>query len=232
MRVAGLVMIAIGLLGLGLSLIDLETIDAFQAEETVASISEEKTATDAATIAKVAADHRTATRTLPNEQAKVGTAEGERPAMASKHDALAASESSKANAVTERSPASVKIFEREDGTEPSAPTLWADIAAGSETVSEDSVHAKFLLTLSEPSDRSVVIIFSTIDLSATDQEDYRSQRGTVTFEPGVVSAEIRTSLVDDDIEEKDEQFAIVLNGAPNTVNFRNRRAAVTIKDDD
>ncbi|MEM8950704.1 MAG: Calx-beta domain-containing protein, partial [Pseudomonadota bacterium] len=134
--------------------------------------------------------------------------------------------------ITEVSPANVRIFDNRTRSEDAEPPLWADISAASAVVDEDSGYANFLVTLSEPAERSVVIIFSTVSLSANDEEDYLSQRGTVTFEPGVVSAEIRTPLVDDDIKEDDEQFAIVLNGAPGIVSFKSRRVTATIRDND
>lgn len=134
--------------------------------------------------------------------------------------------------VTENDAAAVKLFEQEDRLETSGPRPSADVAPGSEIVDEDAGHADFLVTLSEPAERPIVIIFSTIDLSADDGEDYRSQRGTLTFKPGMVSAEIRTPLVDDEIKEDDEQFAIILNGAPEVVDVRNRRATATIRDND
>lgn len=211
-RVAGLAMIAFGLLGLGLSLVDWKTFGAFRAEDgtarNVADVDEE-----------------------PDDQQAIAGARTD-TATAEAHQASLPSKTADTNGVSASNPANVKVFEREDQGEQSPPTLWADISAGSDVVDEDSGHANFLVTLSEPAERSVVIIFSTVDLSAVDQEDYRSQRGTVTFEPGVVSAEIRTPLVDDDIKEDDEQFAIVLNGAPGIVSFKSRRVTTTIRDND
>ncbi len=135
-------------------------------------------------------------------------------------------------AVATASPGHVKFFDetRQDSEARTLP--WADIAASSELVDEDSGYANFVVTLSEPTVRPIIVIFSTVDSSARSDSDYKGQRGTVTFEPGVVSAEIRTPLIDDGEKEGDEQFAIILNGAPNAVQFTNRRAAVTIRDND
>jgi hypothetical protein len=128
--------------------------------------------------------------------------------------------------------ARIKVFDQtEQPGEPSSLPML-DIAASSDAVEEGGSPMNFRLSLSEPAERPIVIIFSTVDGSATSDADFRGQRGTVTFEPGVVSAEIRTPILDDQDKEGDEQFSIVLNGAPGVVTLRNRSATATIKDDD
>jgi len=222
-RVAGLVMIALGLVGLGTSFIDWQAIGAKQPDETAA--------TGEPVVDETATTETTARETKADDTLVDGQENNDEPVDVAKVDATS-STPVETNSVDGQPPGNVKIFERDNQPEQAEPTLWASITAASEIIDEDSGHANFLVTLSEPADRSVVIIFSTIDLSASDQEDYRSQRGTVTFEPGVVSAEIKTPLVDDDIKEDDEQFAIILNGAPGIVQFKSRRITATIRDND
>ena len=236
MRATGLVMIIVGLTGLGMTLVDWRSLGRSQTERELDPASDDEAMATGPTGGQPQTDREAAASEVPTLPPEANAAETELAAVERPTNSATAQtpahEIAAPHAVTERSPANVKVFERESQTEPAAPTLWADISTGSAFVSEDSGHANFIVTLSEPADRSVIIIFSTINLSANDQEDFQSQSGTVTFEPGVVSAEIRTRLIDDDVKEQDEEFAIVLNGAPNTVNFRNRRAAVVIKDDD
>ncbi len=134
--------------------------------------------------------------------------------------------------ITSVDSADVEIFERSaPPTNPEA-LPWVDVTSSSEAVLEDDNQASFVVTLSKPTKRPIVIIFSTVDGSAESKNDYIAQRGIVTFDPGIVSAEINTPLVDDDKKEPDETFTIVLNGAPNAVNFRNRQATTIIRDND
>lgn len=220
MRAFGLAMILLGAAGLGLSMIDWPSNDVVRAKsETAPDVSE--------------TPEDTAENT--NETTDENTDAGRATTQAALDNVLKDVQSQGTEAsgdVAELSPANVRVFEPQAEEQTPAPVLWAEISAASEVVSEGSGYADFLVTLSEPAERSVVIIFSTINLSANDREDYQSQRGTVTFEPGVVSAEIRTPLVDDDIKEDDEQFAMILNGAPGIVTFKNRRVTTTIQDDD
>ncbi|MGI9506624.1 MAG: Calx-beta domain-containing protein [Geminicoccaceae bacterium] len=243
MRMAGLVMIVLGLVGLGMTAFDWETMF----EPTV----ENQTASDVIeTVEKGAAADQDTDIQAQGENVEQARNEDDEVADAAEDGAVETSADESPSApvptpeiaqpsepepkvdIVESGPASVKVFERDEPQDQTTPTLWAEISAGKDVVDEDSGHAHFLVTLSEPADRSVVIIFSTVDLSANDREDYESQRGTVTFEPGVVSAEIKTPLVDDDIKEDDEQFAIVLNGAPGIVSFKSRRITTTIRDND
>lgn len=241
MRMAGLVMIMLGLVGLGMTAFDWETMFEPTAESQTASDAtetvDEEAALDQDTDIQAQGEN---VEQAQNEDAEVfdaaedGTVDtpADESPSAPTPEIAQPSEVEPGVEVAESSPASVKVFERDEQQDETKPTLWAEISAGEDVVDEDSGHANFLVTLSEPSERSVVIIFSTVDLSANDREDYESQRGTVTFEPGVVSAEIKTPLVDDDIKEDDEQFAIVLNGAPGIVSFKSRRITTTIRDND
>ena len=226
-RTAGLVMITLGLIGLGTAFIDWQANSEAETDET--AIANEATVDEITTLGHdESVDEGAEDATGGPQVAEPQT--GQETDNQVVDVAVASPDGS--DGVTVQPPGNVKIFERDGQPDQKKPILWASIAAASDVINEDSGHANFLVTLSEPADHSVVIIFSTIDLSAQDQEDYQSQRGTVTFEPGVVSAEIRTPLVDDDIKEDDEEFAIILNGAPGIVQFKSRRITATIRDND
>lgn len=241
MRAFGLAMIALGTVGLGLSVMDWRSISTSPTEDEaapgVAVVDQEigdeiqengEGSTDQGPEPTTATDD--ATQQASADDTDVGDLTD--AALENVRMNVQPLEATGTSKVAKLSPANVRVFETAGQTNETEPLLWAEISAASEIVSEDSGHANFLVTLSEPAERSVVIIFSTINLTANDPEDYLSQRGTVTFEPGVVSAEIHTPLVDDDIKEADEQFAIVLNGAPGIVSFKSRRVTTTIKDND
>lgn len=229
-RIFGLTMILLGAVGIGASLVDWRTIGSVETDGEAGSTTTTRQGTDS----PAEDDGRQATELAekPDDGASAKSASATQASGTAAKNAPPEGEASAIFVTERRDPANVKVFEQESRIGDEGPTLWADISAASEVVSEGSGQANFLVTLSEPADHSVVIIFSTVDLSASDDEDYRSQRGTVTFQPGVVSAEITTPLVDDDIKEEDEQFAIVLNGAPGIVSFKNRRITATIRDND
>lgn len=259
MRVAGLAMIALGLFGIAVSLVDWRTADvgregvelasdgastepvdagpgsdgqAAQLEVEMAEV--DAAAGPAADSGESLSSDREEASNEPSESAQgtfVARAEERADTPSETEDARSVPEATPARELA-GVPANVKVFERDYRDDQPAAPLLAEIAARSEIVDEGSGYADFRVTLSEPAERSVVIIFSTLDLSAKDREDYQSQRGTVTFEPGVMSADIRTPLVDDDVKEEDEQFAIILNGAPGIVSFKSRRVTATIRDDD
>lgn len=218
-RAVGFFMILLGLLGLGATLIDRPVIEGVWASWT--DVLDAATENPAAT-AKNEIDPA-------NDPVELESAPSKPAGQPVDPEGSATQDQSAA--VTELQPGNVEVFERDQ--EISQELLpWVDVSPGSDSVSEDSDHVNFVLTLSEPVERPIIIIFSTVDGSARSDEDYVGQRGTVTFKPGTVSAEIRTPLVDDDVKEDDEQFALVLNGAPGTVNLQNRRVLTIIKDND
>lgn len=219
-RAIGFLFISLGLVGLGLTLVDWSALQkewGSRSTEQIAAAEEESTSPDS---------ERKAKELAPANSPPASSS----PASSSK-ESDAPSEQDEPTIVTELDSGNVKIFDRADQSATDS-LPWVDIAPSDDSVSEDSDHVSFLLTLSEPVERPIIIIFSTVDGSARSDEDYLGQRGTVTFKPGIVSAEIRTPLIDDQVEEDDEQFAMVLNGAPGIVNLKNRRAKATIKDND
>jgi hypothetical protein len=237
-------MILLGVLGLGVSLLDREegkspgeaaTLDEGSSKTPIESEQEIAPGPDLAD-AEDAVDETLSSVTaeaLANEVAVVETRE--EPAVQSLTEPVAADASrseddrSQPEAVNV---ANVKVFEQPEARKDSDLLPWVDVSPTSGTVDEGVGSANFLVTLSEPAESPIIIIFSTINDSAESDKDYKSQRGMVTFKPGVVSAEIKTPIVDDEEQEGDERFSIVLNGAPDVVNFRNRRAMAIIKDND
>ena len=224
-RVLGLSMIMVGMLGLGMSLVDWSTLKSpWRSKSGKSAIIALQ---DAPTDEK---NQESLSPGAPPEAAGDGQPAPER-SIVRDVEAQTPNDQIGTTTVTQKETASVRVIDR-DPSAISTPKLWVDISTGRDEVSEDSGYANFVVTLSEPAPQPIVLIFTTIDGSARDGEDYRAQRGTVTFEPGIGSAEIRTLLIDDQVQENDEQFAIVLNGSPNIVNLRHRRATVTIKDND
>ncbi|NLB69105.1 MAG: hypothetical protein GX804_05415 [Lentisphaerae bacterium] len=76
--------------------------------------------------------------------------------------------------------------------------------------------------------------YSTMDISATAGEDYTASSGTLHFQPGETSAQITIPILDDDISELTETFAVILSNATGTHAYLEAPATniVTILDND
>lgn len=90
----------------------------------------------------------------------------------------------------------------------------------------------FRLKLSEPPERSVVIIYTVLKGSATETADYMHRQGIVVFEPGQQEATLAIEIVDDDVVEDVETFKLFVTGDPKTVTIANRTIEAFIEDDD
>ncbi|MCZ2340934.1 MAG: hypothetical protein LC104_03960 [Bacteroidales bacterium] len=75
----------------------------------------------------------------------------------------------------------------------------------------------FAVTLSNPTDQTVTINYTTIDDSAIAGSDYTAQSGTLTFNPGVTSQFVTVLVTGDNSFEPDEVFHVELSGATNAV---------------
>ncbi|NJO37573.1 MAG: hypothetical protein HC871_08080 [Rhizobiales bacterium] len=226
-RFLGAAMIVIGVAGLLVSMTDWRAADERPPAKEVISTAEargtEAVAAQPSDPAASGAARATEARQAPKKDDGVARIQGNGEQLAARPAATD---------IASLDGARIKVFDTTDQSDEPSSLPIIDIAAAADGVEEDGATANFLLSLSEPADRPIVIIFSTVDRSATSDADFQEQRGTVTFEPGVVSAEIRTPIIDDQDKEGAEQFSIVLNGAPGVVTFRNRQATATIKDND
>ena len=97
---------------------------------------------------------------------------------------------------------------------------------------EGAGDIRFRLYLSEPAERSILIIYSTVNGSAKAPDDYSHDQGVVVFEPGQIEAIISASIVDDDVKEEDETLSIFITADPGAVLIEDRKVAATISDDD
>lgn len=97
---------------------------------------------------------------------------------------------------------------------------------------ENEGEIQFRLTLSEPAERSILIIYSTVDGSAKAPGDYSHGQGVVVFEPGQQETIVTTNIVDDAVTERDETLYIFITADPAAVLIEERRTAATISDND
>ena len=112
-----------------------------------------------------------------------------------------------------------------DDDEP--PALSVADAAGDEDVGA----LEFAVALSAPSGIEVSASYATADGTATAGGDYAAATGTLMFAPGEVSRTIRVSVLDDELDEPDETFALVLSD-PRGAALGRGSALGTIRDDD
>ncbi len=108
-----------------------------------------------------------------------------------------------------------------------APTLSIDDAS----VGEGAGTASVTVRLSGQSSERVTVRFATTPGSASAGSDYATTSGTASFPPGATSAQASVPIVDDDVDEPDEAFAIELS-SPHGASIGDGRAEVAIGDDD
>ncbi|MCL6501490.1 MAG: DUF4214 domain-containing protein [Pirellulales bacterium] len=75
-----------------------------------------------------------------------------------------------------------------------------------------TVNAVFVLTLSEPAEREVVVNFSTRDNTAQAPDDYLSHSGQLVFTPGETEKRVTVQVTGDNVVELDETFFLDLTG--------------------
>ena len=128
-------------------------------------------------------------------------------------------------------PASVVLADDDEMME-SRVLLIADAEA-----EESAGEVRFAVTLDGPSAAEVTVGYATADSVGSSDPvaeagiDYESTAGTLTFAPGEVSRMIGVSVIDDDLDEPDETFALVLSDLRGATLGRGS-ALGTIRDDD
>ena len=100
-------------------------------------------------------------------------------------------------------------------------------------VGEDRKTARVEVLREKGSDGRISINYRTISGSATANEDYLPQVGTLTFAAGETRKTIEIPLIGDQITEGDEQFAIALESPSGGATLlAPRTAQITLLDDD
>ena len=89
----------------------------------------------------------------------------------------------------------------------------------------------FTVTLTGSTSRTATIDYATADGTAIADGDYEPVRGSLTFLPGESAKTVKVTLVDDDVHEDDETFALNLSMAENAA-VSTAWATGTIVDDD
>jgi hypothetical protein len=109
-----------------------------------------------------------------------------------------------------------------------------DISINDVSVTEGdsaTVNANFNVTLSALSTQTITVAFATVDGSATAGNDYQSNSGVLTFNPGELSKPINVLVNGDILDEPNETFVVNLSSATNATILDNLGQG-TITDND
>ena len=107
----------------------------------------------------------------------------------------------------------------------------ASVSAEDIEVLESAGTAVFRLQLDRDSTQPVSVQYATVDGTATAPEDYIHTSDTATFDAGTRSVFVEVPVVDDDEEDADETFELLLSAAVGAT-ISDSSATATIRDDD
>ena len=96
---------------------------------------------------------------------------------------------------------------------------------------ESDGQVSIRVSLTQPSTSTVAVHFQTEGRTARSGSDFERTEGVLVFAPGELQAWISPPLVDDRIHEATERFVLKLT-RPRHATMRNRRAVVTVLDND
>ncbi len=94
-----------------------------------------------------------------------------------------------------------------------APTV--SFITPSSSIAESSVSINVDVVLSEPSTDTVSVDFDIVGVTAEPGSDFSGSPGTLTFSPGETTKSINFEIHDDDVNEPEETFRIVLSNPVN-----------------
>ncbi|WP_413175631.1 beta strand repeat-containing protein [Anabaena azotica] len=93
-------------------------------------------------------------------------------------------------------------------------------------------NANFILTLSNPSTRTVTVNYQTVDDDATTaNNDYVAKTGTITFTPGQTTQTLPITINGDTVGEINEAFNVLLSNAVNATLVKNEGIGIIRNDD-
>ncbi len=104
------------------------------------------------------------------------------------------------------------------------------ISVRATTALESSPFMEVPVVLSNPSSFPVSVDYFCFDAKATSQ-DYAAVSGHLVFPPGTTNQVVRIALIDDDKDEADEDFSVIISNAENAT-IAKGEATCTIEDDD
>lgn len=106
------------------------------------------------------------------------------------------------------------------------------ISIGDVSVGEETGRAVLDVRLSAPLSTSVTFGIGTQRASAVNGADFFGTFRRLQIPAGQTSARLSVVILNDDVQESDEQFGVLLSGLSPNARFAKQRAIVTIRDDD
>ena len=109
------------------------------------------------------------------------------------------------------------------------------ILIANESAFENVGTMTFTVRLNTPSNREVTVRYTTVDGTATVDEEYETEVGLLTFMPGQTNKQIAVMIIDDMLDEDDKVFTLRLSLPTNATlpsGGTTLEAAGTIRDDD
>ena len=91
--------------------------------------------------------------------------------------------------------------------------------------------ATFTVTLSQPSNSTVMVNFSTVDATAMSDSDYQARMGTIIFNPRELTKTIMVTVNTDNMNERTEVFFVSLSSVTNAIISRSLGVGTIINDD-
>jgi len=105
------------------------------------------------------------------------------------------------------------------------------LSTATNTVSETNGTLTFTVTRAGTTNNAIAVDFTTTNVTASSASDYSATNGTLSFAAGETSKTFTVDLTDDDTQETNETFRVVLSN-PVDANFTVGTNTVTITDDD
>ena len=123
------------------------------------------------------------------------------------------------------------------GRETAAGLIWDDdalpiLTVGDTSVGESDGEAGFRLSLDRAAPRDLTVAYRTADVTAIAGEDYVRTVGSATFARGSTAQTVFVRVVDDDLDEPDELFDLLLSDGVGLIVADDAAAARIVDDDD
>jgi hypothetical protein len=112
------------------------------------------------------------------------------------------------------------------------PTPSLSFSLGSMTVDENDGFANVIVRLSAASGRTVTVDYTTIGETAVAGSDFSTMAGTLTFSPGETSKTVAVPILDDNVDEPNETFLVLISSPVNALLAIPDNMRITIVDAD
>ena len=110
--------------------------------------------------------------------------------------------------------------------------IFPKIIVGASQGEENGKALVFDVSLSRPIDIEILLLYSTVDGTAEAGSDYEPLQGSLLLKPGDTTAEVRIPVMDDQLEESDESFELLVTSDMDLEEFQILRAVGTIYDNE